>query len=267
MFHRRYERFRYVGPSDSVPNREWKSFLRELDGSAPAAAVPQHARANDRVVQAALTNGVLCTPPPDERVALVEIEARRYERACRDPARRHVHEPASRPGPLRGYQRVQYAIVLGCLDSCLARRMAATTARSKDDVTRSLDGARQRLLFRYVSGNDLNARPEDRLGVPRVSNQGSNWQSALLEKPSDQEPSASCATDDQDRLVDHFKSAARRSASALFHRGLDVFQVLQDGLFRHALEQKSHWDRLQSCNDTLRLGFMRASQRNAVSAL
>lgn len=29
----------------------------------------------------------------------------------------------------------------------------------------------------------------------------------------------------------------------LFNRGLNIVQVLQEGLLRHALEQKPHWDR------------------------
>src|SRR5262245_15454831 len=59
----------------------------------------------------------------------------------------------------------------------------------------------------------------------------------------------------------------RRNRSLLFNRGFDVAQVLQDGLSRHALEQKPHRDRLQSCDDALRLEIMRAGQRGAATAL
>src|SRR5262249_20022841 len=57
-----------------------------------------------------------------------------------------------------------------------------------------------------------------------------------------------------------------RNRSFLFNRGLNIVKVLQDGLFRHALEQK-HWNRHQSCNDTLRFGVMRTNQRNAAATL
>jgi len=57
-----------------------------------------------------------------------------------------------------------------------------------------------------------------------------------------------------------------RNRSFLFNCGLYIVQVLQDGLFHHALEQKQHRDR-QFCNDTLRLGNMRTNQRNAAAAL
>src|SRR5262249_21377609 len=57
-----------------------------------------------------------------------------------------------------------------------------------------------------------------------------------------------------------------RNRSFLFNRGLNIVKVFQDGLFRRALEQK-HWNRHQSCNDTLRLGVMRTNQCNAATAL
>src|SRR5262245_13306024 len=58
-----------------------------------------------------------------------------------------------------------------------------------------------------------------------------------------------------------------RNRSWPFHRALDIVQVLQDGLFRHALEQKHNWDRHESRNDTLMLGLMRSSQSHAATAL
>lgn len=41
--------------------------------------------------------------------------------------------------------------------------------------------------------------------------------------------------------------------SAHFHSGLDIVEVLQQGLFRYALEQQPHGNRHASCNDGLRL--------------
>src|SRR5262245_53443677 len=55
--------------------------------------------------------------------------------------------------------------------------------------------------------------------------------------------------------------------SLLLDGGLDVVQVLQESLLRHALEENPHRNRHQSRNDTLRLGVMDARQRRSAALL
>ncbi len=83
MVHRGHDHGRDIRSGDSVADRERQRVLRESNRSLPTWLIQQETRSDNRVVERARADRTLGTLPPDECVALVQIEQDAEQRtAC-----------------------------------------------------------------------------------------------------------------------------------------------------------------------------------------
>ena len=81
------EDLRRVRSADAPPERHRTIPLRSVDRMSARRLVSQHAAANDRVIQAAATDLIFRSAPPDERPSLDQVEGDGCHRMPRASAR------------------------------------------------------------------------------------------------------------------------------------------------------------------------------------
>jgi len=184
-----------IRPSDPIANRQREGALCYKQRMLIPRTVEQDPGSDDAVLESAAANLVLRALTPDQRITLVEVEEHRGPGMTRHTTGGHIQKATAASHALSCGQGIHDALILGFSNVRLRRGTTTAATRGKHDMSRTLEGAGNRVLLRDIAGHELEGRSEPCPRALRVPGKDTDWYTLTLQVVHNEKARASSTAD------------------------------------------------------------------------